>query len=223
MKRGQIAIYIHEHLMRDNNDLKVLEKIRYFLVRMVDWTVFIDMDQDMSFLKQLLQKGVRGDRCEYQDEIDVEVAIKHGEAEVYALKTAGPKIMRNVIANKVVAKILKTMKSTEHALTVVKNDAYRSLEPSPEVEGDMDWVVEINLKQLCKIDDIYHDGQIIKKTLYKGRSTAKPDKISQVDFDLWIYSMTEKEVPEELLFSSATYEPPFQYKKIKKPQEDNDL
>lgn len=45
---------------------------------------------------------------------------------------------------------------------------------------------------MIKIDDIYHDGIVVKKCIYKGRSTAKPEKVSLIHFDLWIYRNTNE-------------------------------
>ncbi len=41
---------------------------------------------------------------------------------------------------------------------------------------------------MFKLDDIYGDGALTKKIIKKGINTAKPDKVSEIIFNLWIYS-----------------------------------
>jgi len=60
------------------------------------------------------------------------------------------------------------------------------LNGSEETGGS--WTIEIGIMRMFKIDDIYGDGSLVKKVFRKAISTAKPDKVSEVQFDLWIYN-----------------------------------
>jgi hypothetical protein len=58
MKREEIALFILEFIKKDANDLKVLDRIEYVLIQMLDWETIIDLDQDGKFMKHLISKGV---------------------------------------------------------------------------------------------------------------------------------------------------------------------
>ena len=76
-------------------------------------------------------------------------------------------------------------------------------------EVTSDWKIEINLKTLFKIEDLYGDGTLIKTTMYRSRNTAKPEKVSLIDFDVWIYKISDDPYPskDNLLFSSTEEDP----------------
>jgi hypothetical protein len=38
--------------------------------------------------------------------------------------------------------------------------------------------MEVEIKEMFKVDDIYGDGVLTKKIIRKGNSTAKPDKVT---------------------------------------------
>jgi hypothetical protein len=40
---------------------------------------------------------------------------------------------------------------------------------------------------MIKVDDIYGDGSLVKKSFIKGKSTAKPDKVNKIF--LYFYSL----------------------------------
>jgi len=84
------------------------------------------------------------------------------------------------------------MKNKEHSICHIKNEAFIQNEDPAYLEtlnheGTSDWKIEINLKTLFKIEDLYGDGALIKTTMYRSRNTAKPEKVSLIDFDIWIY------------------------------------
>ena len=62
---------------------------------------------------------------------------------------------------------------------------------------------------MYKLDDIYHDGAVLKKSIYRGQSTAKPDKISFASFNLWIFSDCVGALPhkEHLVWASCEEDP----------------
>lgn len=87
---------------------------------------------------------------------------------------------------------------------------------------DLDWAVEIHIEKMYKIDDLFGDGSLVKKSVRKGYSTAKPEKVSEIGFDLWIYkkSKSNLEFPQEedIIYRSVSRFPNFY--KDQKPRED---
>lgn len=80
------------------------------------------------------------------------------------------------------------------------------------------------MKTLFKIDDLYGDGILIKTTMYRSRNTAKPDKVSLIDFDIWIYSMSADPYPkkENLLYSSTDEDPIYDRIEAKKHNDEDE-
>lgn len=123
--------------------------------------------------------------------------------------------MGDIIKSKNVIKILKTMKNREICQCTIDSEAFREAESvelysewNPTIDSKIQ--IDISLQQLYKIDDIYHDGVVTKKIIFKTKSTSKADKISMIDFDLWIYRMNGRMgVPqkEDLLYSSTEADP----------------
>lgn len=64
----------------------------------------------------------------------------------------------------------------------------------------------------------------MKTTLYRSRNTAKPEKVSLIDFDIWIYSMSTDPYPkqENLLYSSIDSEPIYSRIEAKKHTEEDE-
>ena len=84
--------------------------------------------------------------------------------------------------------VLKSMKKGEHCVCEVKDAEFREKEEPERLKEFLcqlanedirfaTWVIEARLEQLYKLDDIYGDGTLVKKQIYRGRSTAKPDKV----------------------------------------------
>lgn len=94
--------------------------------------------------------------------------------------------------SKNVLRVLKTMKNHEHSICHINNEAFIENESeeflkSINSDSSEEWILDIDVKTLFKIDDLYGDGVLVKTTLYRSKNTAKPDKVSLIDFDLWIY------------------------------------
>ena len=51
-------------------------------------------------------------------------------------------------------------------------DSYKK--EGKEIQEDLVWKVYVEVMEIIKVDDIYMDGTILKKTLMRGVSTAKP-------------------------------------------------
>ncbi|CAD8151831.1 unnamed protein product [Paramecium octaurelia] len=230
MKKQEISIYIQEHLKHDENQMKVLDYKVYTLIQMIDWQIIVDLFQDQTYLKYILQLGKGGDRCEILDEIIYEIKIFQGENLLFTDSQDGPSPIK-LIKSKVVYQILKTMKNKELSLCHIKHDSYLQNENQEflqslnyDKEAKVDWKVEINVKTLFKIDDLYGDGILIKTTMYRSRNTAKPDKVSLIDFDMWIYSMSTDPYPkkENLLYSSTDEDPIYDRIEAKKHNDEDE-
>lgn len=80
------------------------------------------------------------------------------------------------------------MKPGERSICTVRDKEFRDLESAitmdkfllsfPDKESiNEDWIVTIEIITMFKIDDIYGDGVLTKKTIKKGNTTAKADKV----------------------------------------------
>lgn len=58
------------------------------------------------------------------------------------------------------------------------------------------YTLELNLKKLISIDDIFNNGTAVKKLLSKGICTSKPEKMSRIYFKLTI------EIEEDIIYQS---------------------
>lgn len=83
---------------------------------------------------------------------------------------------------------MKTMKPGERSICTIRDQEFREREDESTIntylssfeskeDSNEDWFVEIEIKTMFKIDDIYGDGVLTKKTVKKGNTTAKADKV----------------------------------------------
>lgn len=71
------------------------------------------------------------------------------------------------------------MKTEEQCETVVKASYVAEKDPDfatrhPDFDPDLPLLVNINLKGLCAIHDLYRDKSVMYKSLKKGQGTASP-------------------------------------------------
>ena len=120
----------------------------------------------------------------------VSISITHRGVEVHSFISDGsitPSLDDGTICRNV-WKIMKSMKPGERSICTVRDKEFRDLESAitmdkfllsfPEkVSINEDWIVTIEIITMFKIDDIYGDGVLTKKTIKKGNTTAKADKV----------------------------------------------
>lgn len=64
------------------------------------------------------------------------------------------------------------------------------------------WKVIIEVKDIKKVDDFYMDGSILKKTLIRGVSTAKPESSSLMYYALKFLDSHKNVLHEDSCFNS---------------------
>lgn len=76
-----------------------------------------------------------------------------------------------------------------------------------ELKEDVkEWTVSIQIFDLISVDDIYMDGTLIKKLLWKGVSTAKPDSSSYIYYALKYLDSNKNVLHEDACFNSDWWE-----------------
>ena len=97
-------------------------------------------------------------------------------------------------------KLMNSMKEKEKVFIRVSDQAMRICEgekyqqyvkeigeePKEEAEGEESWSAELEIITLLSVDDVFLDSRLLKKTLVRGVSTAKPDSSSLVYYALRI-------------------------------------
>ena len=92
---------------------------------------------------------------------------------------------------------------TDEVMRQIEGEHYQQLNKSETKE---DWFVEIQIFEFHSIDDIFLNGSILKKTIMKGVSTAKPDSASLAYFALQIYSPQGTLLHEDSCWNSDWWE-----------------
>jgi hypothetical protein len=78
----------------------------------------------------------------------------------------------------VLKKILQTMKTEEKVSCRIKPDYLRDRDPQIiekyGIDLERDLYIEVEMKYLMRVEDVYKDGTTLHKTLKKGNGTASP-------------------------------------------------
>jgi hypoxanthine-guanine phosphoribosyltransferase len=82
------------------------------------------------------------------------------------------------IVTPLVKKILQTMKLEERVSLRVRPECYVSYDQAIiskfNVDTKRDLYLDIEMKSLVRVEDVYKDGTTLTKTLKKGQGTASP-------------------------------------------------
>ena len=115
--------------------------------------------------------------------MDLKVYQKSKESEVVFFDQSDVRCLMTdqEVITPVIAKILESMKNHENTSSVVKASYVEKLDPQfasryPDKEFNKEEPlhVDINLKALQKIEDLYRDQTTFYKTLRRGEGTASP-------------------------------------------------
>ena len=160
----------------------------FFEVTLLDWSVKHDLDGDRMIIKTIFDKGVGYDRPFDFDEftIDLKIYQKLADDAPDTVLLHNPDLTSDMTdttnITPLIKKILQTMKTEERVSCKVSPAYYCATEKSGLVERykdsldlSKDLYVDIHMKQLTKVEDIYKDGgSTLHKTLKKGHGTASP-------------------------------------------------
>ncbi len=116
----------------------------------------------MLFDLKVSQKKEDGSETVFQEMKDFDVLMSDTEA-----------------INPVTKRILQSMKKGENVSTQVRPDFVEKTDPEfktrhPDYNPDLPLTVDIHLKGLCAILDLYKDKTVFYKTLKRGQGTASP-------------------------------------------------
>ncbi|KAL4496561.1 hypothetical protein ABPG72_015922 [Tetrahymena utriculariae] len=207
MKKGEVSLVILEYLKYDDNKMKILDNKKHYIFYLEDWTTVIDLNQDMTILKKIVQKGEGNHRTEKQDEVIVNYCLKRGEEVLDERNDDTPCRIESLLEkgmSEVVWRVIRSMKDKEISEAQIKQEAFKKKESESNQERlkinqqdeNTNYSLTVNLKQLTRIDDIFGDQMAIKKEILKGNSTAKPEKMAKIYFELKI------EIDGEIIYKS---------------------
>ncbi|EGR27393.1 hypothetical protein IMG5_196630 [Ichthyophthirius multifiliis] len=209
MKKNEICFIFMEYLKFDDNHMKILDYKKFYLFYLEDWTTVIDLRQDMNFLKKVIQKGQGIQRCEKSDEVIFNYKLSK-EQEIIDERNSDEIIrvdkLMEIGFSDCIWRVMSSMKDQEIVECYITQKGFLDLEnenfkekykinQSDEIHV---YKLELNLKKLISIEDILGNGQLIKKQLFKGICTSKPEKDCRIFFSLKI------EVNQQIIYDSGT-------------------
>ena len=129
-----------------------------------------------SLLVLVLKKGFGYERVEYKDEVTLTVKITDGETVLFEKANWHAFIETDQFSNGLMD-ILKSMKLHEHGSTAVEQEFFAQhfglgAAASP--------VVEIEVLDMKKAEDITHDGTFYKRIVTKGEGKDIPNSNARV-------------------------------------------
>lgn len=200
----------------------------FFDVKLHDWVTRHDINGDGLLIKTIHRRGGGFDRPTACDEVllDLKMHQKNGVVHLeYKDKTCPLKDKKQIPAT--VRTILEAMKTGEKASVMVQPAHFlhydrdlRGLPPGeggyPEIDEDQLLLIDVELKGVVSITDVYRDGSAISKILKKVErgsaefSTASPFADSKVAIKLKL-EVGETTVFDNLSSDVEDAKPPFVY------------
>lgn len=229
MKRGEISIFEDENVIFDmqTNERK-LDKKEYFMLELIDYITIIDLFGDQKMFKILIEKGVGINRLSNCDKIKANVELfddkaqiiwkldQKEEIEVQLLVheiTKSEKLKNILIVQKMMLSAFQTVKNHEKCYFEFKfdeNEQIESNETSKVVLFENGQIKYETIPKKCylkveiidnyRYEDIFNDGSILKRTIKTGCSTASPEMLSLIYFDIKI-KVNDQKIYSSLLKS----------------------
>jgi len=202
MRKGEMSIIIIKNIGVDEATQNKTQSFLYNVIKLVDWTTIVDLDQDFNYMKKVLQRGVGNERYSEPDEITFSLLIKQKDRVLLEKEIVGQinlsehKIPSNVL------KLLRTMKRTEICECTIKPQRFlenESVWTCSDINTTDDIIVTINCKDIAHITDIFDDKLVLKKAVRKGVHTSKPENNSEIFFTYQVFNMENN----SLIYSSS--------------------
>mmetsp|Transcript_18026 Transcript_18026/g.30714 ORF Transcript_18026/g.30714 Transcript_18026/m.30714 type:complete len:191 (+) Transcript_18026:463-1035(+) len=148
----------------------LLTKRVFFEIKLQDWIMRHDINGDSLLVKTIHQKGQGFDRPSTHDEVKVNFKIYQGQT-VYDQETdlvARVNDLKRIPLT--VRTILESMKLGERVSTIVQPAQYIHIDKElkvryPEIDEDMVLYIDLELKDLVSITDLFRDGTTFFKRL----------------------------------------------------------
>ena len=130
-------------------------------------------------MKTIHKRGLGFDRPSLYDEITIDLKVHQGENVFQQIENQEYLMSETEHIKPVVKKILQSMKAQEVTSTVVKPEYVEKLDPDfknrhPEYDASQPLLVDLELKNLCRVTDLYHDMKVFYKSVQKGEGTQSP-------------------------------------------------
>ncbi|EGR33673.1 hypothetical protein IMG5_045880 [Ichthyophthirius multifiliis] len=231
MKKNEISYFCVEYIKMNENNKKQIEQRKHYLVHLQDFKQISDIKTNGKILKKILQKGQGKKRPQKQDEIKCKQKIKkYQNKNIYVFIYYKKKLIINqvkkmekqLMKGKIMKQVLRSMKEQEIAVCEIFQQAFQEYETSLKYKeqfinsDDQSYILEINLKKLIQIQDIFQDEMAIKKIQKEGTiigsNNQKLEKICRVYFSLKIE-----------VFTKIIYESPFCEKELSLENDENQI
>ena len=152
----------------------------FYEVRLISWVVRHDLLGDKALLKTISERGDGYDRPTMYDELYMDLKVYQKAAEeggvdtVFEDVTEAEHLMTDKeIITPVIKRVLQSMKKGEISSCCVPPAYVEQNDPEfktrhTDFKPDQSLFVDVNLKGLCAIQDLYKDKTIFYKSLKKG-------------------------------------------------------
>ena len=214
MKRGEISIFENEVVLLDaNSKERKLEKQEYFMIELIDYVTIIDLFSDRNFFKIQTVKGLGINRLSKCDKIKAKAELfDHAKVSIWKRKNEDEcQEVQEIIAdminsqefknlnnfNKIAMDAFQTLKEKETCFFEFKNE--QTFEESAFHPCELlkcreltiltqknKLYLQVEIVENIRFDDIFNNGSVLKKLRTFGISTASPEVLSLVYFDLKI-------------------------------------
>lgn len=206
MKKGELSSFRIELIEFDKAKQQrnlVGEHFLQFHVR--DWETIYDIYGDFHCMKTVMKKGNGYERLKVSDEPQLSVCLKSNlglSDEVVLFKkefNGEEQVLENTPSS--VQELVTNMKEGEMSQIEIRKDFFEEFEQDPqflkeimeiygrEVDGGKSGycvVAILHLSKLVKVEDIFSDETVFKKSIMGSYSTAQPDLHSRIYFDFKI-------------------------------------
>lgn len=206
MKKGELSSFRVEIINYDKEKhQRNLVKQYWYNFEVKDWETIIDIYGDFICMKNILKKGNGVERLKISDEGQLSVFLQ-GNLEKFNRPIfkkqlqEGEQIYESLPDS--LQELTCNMKKGEMSVIEIRREFFEKYEKDEkflkeildvydkEEENEKDgYCVKavLHLPNLVKVDDLFNDGTVFKKTIMGSYSTAKPDLHSRIYFDFRIF------------------------------------
>lgn len=197
MKRGELSSFRIEIIEYDKEKhQRNLVNQFFFQIFVKDWETIIDIYGDFKCMKTMIKRGNGIERLGKADQAQLSIFLKNEKTgeKIFEKKFGeNEHIFDNTPSS--IQELVINMKHGEMCRIDIRKDFFEEFEDDPEFLSKMleaytdseerSYCIRaiLHLTKLIKIDDLFCDGSVLKKTIMGSYSTAQPDLHSRIYYD----------------------------------------
>lgn len=145
-------------------------------LHLISWTTVYDIKGDGVYIKRIYHKGFGYERADLRDELVINCTITSSGETLFSSQDwqvlMDPSDLSDGLYD-----ILSSVKLQEHSNTIVSPNTFSSnfskFLKNAKIESEV--YIDIEVKDLKKVDDMYLDGTFFKRTLVDGEGKSIPN------------------------------------------------